>query len=194
MEKNIKKFTSIFLRDGEDIEQQESLKKIIKLYTLFADIAYDIRAVDFDFERAKTFQQRVDNYHTKFQCFSLAKFTSRKPYMHILQDHIYDMMMFWGKHLGWGYGYFNCNAGEHLNKRIKSMEFDVTNMNDNRFSMIMRFMRVKQFHYPEELMPSNRDMTCSACKQKGHNKKNKNCPLHPSQVQLDFSDTDDEEM
>ena len=35
-------------------------------------------------------------------------------------------------------------------------------------------------------------MTCSACKQKGHNKKNKNCPLHPSQVQLDFSDTDDE--
>ena len=194
MEKNIEKFVSVFLSEGQDIKEKscESLRKIVTLYKLFSDIALDIRSIEYNSERANSFSKRVDNYYQKFRQYAPSSCSSRKPYMHILREHISSIMLFWGEHLGWGYGYFNCNGGEHLNKRIKAMEYGVTNMKDDRFMVIMRFMRVKQFFYPEQLLPSSRDMTCSACKQKGHNKKNKNCPLHPSQVQLDFSDTDDE--
>ena len=88
-------------------------------------------------------------------------------------------MNLWGELLGWGYGYFNCNAGEHLNKQIKSLEFDSTNLKDNRFIQVCRSFRLRQFIYPEKITPPSCDVTCSACHLKGHNKKNKLCRLHP---------------
>ena len=101
-------------------------------------------------------------------------------------------MEFWGKHLNWGYGYFNCNGGEHLNKRIKCMEFGSTNLQSDRFSCIVRSMRVKQIHHPEQILHKITEKTCSACMEVGHNKKNKNCPMHPSRLTIDFSESEEE--
>ena len=195
MERNIEKFISVFLRKEETINcsSAATLRRIITLYHMFADIAQDIRSTHYDCERVENFQSRVNVYYNRFCDYAPAKCTDGKPYMHILRDHIYDIMKFWGEVCDWGYGYFNCNGSEHLNKRIKSMEHDVTNMKEDRFLVIMRHLRIKQLHYPEELFQENRKITCTACKQEGHNKKNKNCPLHECQVQLEFSDTDDDE-
>jgi len=102
-------------------------------------------------------------------------------------------MKIYGETLGWGYGYFSCNAGEHLNKLIKTLEVDSTNLDKNRFLTVTRNLRVKQFYYPESIFSSN-TVICSSCKQQGHNKKNKNCPNHPDQPTIDdFSDSENEE-
>ena len=55
------------------------------------------------------------------------------PYLHIMTRHIGKIMVLWGKLLNFGYGYFSCTAGEHLNKRVKVMELNDTNLDKSRF-------------------------------------------------------------
>lgn len=57
----------------------------------------------------------------------------------------------------------------------------------------MRNLRLKQFYYTETIWPTHKEITCSKCQQKGHNKKNKSCPLHPSQPPLVFDELDTEQ-
>ena len=113
--------------------------------------------------------------------------------MHIIRDHIADMMIFLGELTGWGYGYHNCNSGEHLNKIIKQMEIDNSNLSHDRFFQIMKTLRVKQLHYPSSIFAEKKLIKCSRCDQYGHNRKNKSCPLHTSQPEPYFSDSDPED-
>ena len=118
-----------------------------------------------------------------FKRYSLGKATCRT---HILREHIPELMKFWGK-LGFGYGYFNCNGGEHLNKLIKTLELNSTNLDEDCFSTIMRILRLNQLHFPESIYTSKECKTkCSRCKYFGHNKKNKNCPMFPGRPQMEF--------
>ena len=195
LENNIDKFISHFLRDKETFSDIsfERLHHAVALYHSFRDIAIDIRSVEYNAERSHSVKARIEKFINLFCKYSGCSVTSGKPYLHILRDHFPEMMEFWGQYLNWGYGYFNCNGGEHLNKRIKCMEFDVTNMKEDRFVNIMKHMRVKQFFYPDQTVEDHRIIRCQACKEIGHNKKNKSCPFHPQQVQMYFSDTDDED-
>jgi hypothetical protein len=93
----------------------------------------------------------------------------------------------------WGYGYLSTNAGEHLNKRIKQYEISQTNLDSKRFYTIIHLIRTKQFEFTTCILPSAKTVTCSACHQVGHNKKNKSCPLHPSHPVIEFEDSDNEE-
>ena len=102
-------------------------------------------------------------------------------------------MAFWYELFGWGYGYFSCTAGEHLNKRGKELECKDTNQDDSRFTSILQMFHVKQFYYTDSIFPTSKVITCSSCKNEGHNKKNKSCPLHPSQPPLYFPDSDKDE-
>ena len=102
-------------------------------------------------------------------------------------------MVLHGKLFGWGYGFFSCNAGEHLNKIIKTSEMHNTNFSQQRFRDITRLLRTKQFYFPESLIPSTKTVTCSACNQTGHNRKNKSCPLHPSHPDIEFDESDTED-
>ena len=148
LELNIDKFISTFLGPNQKIEDKscEVFRNIITLYRLFKDVAYDIRSIMYDKDRVCTFQCRVDKYFETFKKHSRGSAIGGKPYMHILREHIAKWMLFWGEHMHWGYGYFNCNGGEHLNKRIKCMEFGETNMKEDRFCIIVRNLRVKQLH------------------------------------------------
>ena len=94
----------------------------------------------------------------------------------------------------WGYGYFSTNAGEHLNKRIKQTELSHTNMDTQRFRTIIHIFRTKQFKFTASIMSSKNktSITCSACNQTGHNKRNKSCPMHESHPPIIFDDTDEE--
>ena len=119
---------------------------------------------------------------------------SNMPYLHYLRNHIGDLMQLYGNLFGWGYGMFNTNAGEHLNKRIKICEFEDTNLDSKCFYMIIHLMRSKQFEFTNSIMPSKKEIKCSACNQFDHNCKNKSCPLDPSHPQLEFEDSDYENM
>jgi len=167
------------------------MRYVATLYRLFCDLAMDIRSKDCDMERIVSFRDRAENFFQLFKRHSAGCSTGRKPYLHILRDHVSDFMLFWSV-VGWGYGYFNCNAGEHLNKCVKNLELHSTNLDKDRFQTIMRTMRAKQIYYPESICLPEKVVTCSACKQKGHNKKNKNCLMHPDQPEPYFSDSEDE--
>ena len=69
-------------------------------------------------------------------------------------SHVKSMKLY-GEALGWGYGYFNCNAREHLNKLIKTLEVGNTNLSQDRFFTITRNLRVRQFYYPESIFSTN---------------------------------------
>ena len=169
----------------------EKIREVITIYHCFADIAIDIHAIHYDPARVSTFKHHAEEYFKKFKKLSRGQSTSSKPYLHILREHIPTFMQFWGEKLKWGYGYFNCNGGEHLNKRIKVLEVNSTNMDNDRFVTIMEIMRLKQFYFPESICSEKESITCSACKQQGHNKKNKNCIMHPNQPEPYFSDSDE---
>ena len=159
---------------------------------MFKDLAFDIRKMTYNAERGNSFQARAEKYFQKFKKVSRGSCTGGKPYLHILREHIPFYLKILGECLNWGYGYFNCNAGEHLNKRVKCMEFGATNLGDDRFICIMRQMRVKQLHEPQEIFRNSIEVRCTVCHEIGHNRKNKNCPLHPDRVEIYFSDSDDE--
>ena len=55
-------------------------------------------------------------------------------------------------------------------------------------------MRIKQFFFTKEIFPSEVKILCSRCGQSGHNKKNKSCPLHESQPNIVFDDSDDDNL
>ncbi len=143
--------------------------------------------------RANSFQDRSENFFQKMKEYGPAQCTAKLPYLHVLRDHIGKQMQFWFEMLGWGYGYFSCVASEHLNKMVKTMEWSSTNRDEKRFLHIMKMFRTQHFHYPENVFTPTRDVTCSACHQKGHTKKNKSCPMHPSQPSIQFDESDDEE-
>ena len=192
IELNIKKFLSVFIKAGENWSSMsfQKMRQVNTLYKLFSDLTRDIRATVADDERAHTFSSRAEVFFQKLKTYAGGDSVYGKPYLHILRDHIGDFMILWGKLASWGYGVFSCNAGEHLNKRIKIMEIEHTNLDKNRFETVMRNLRIKQFHYSETVFPSKTEITCSTCHQKGHNRKNKSCPMHPSQPQLIFEESD----
>ena len=140
-----------------------------------------------------SFNDRAEKY---FQLF-LSSFSSTHlkglPYMHYLRNHIGDIMKLHMEMFGWGYGVFSCNAGEHLNKIIKTFEMTETNLNANRFKKIIRNIRIKQFIYPESIIPTKTEVKCSACNEIGHNRKNKSCRLHKSHPDIIFSDSENED-
>ena len=174
---NIEKFIQTFLKEGEDYHSESfaKMRQIVKLYRLFRDLSQDIRATSVNLERIESFEDRVEEFFKTFKLYSLGKSTGRKPYLHILREHVPKVMKFWSK-IGFGYGYFNCNAGEHLNKRIKNLEISSTNFDCHRFASIARIIGLKQFHYPDSVFQSSdHNVVCSVCHEMGHNKKNKNC-------------------
>ena len=114
------------------------------------------------------------------------------PYLHYLRSHTGDLMVLYAHLFNWGYGYFSCNAGEHLNKRIKSSEMNDTNIGRDRFKTVIRLFRLKQLEFPKSIKVTKSEVKCSACNQPGHNKKNKSCPLHPSHPPIEFDESDEE--
>eukprot|EP00111_Clytia_hemisphaerica_P011030 TCONS_00032325-protein len=194
-ELNIEKFILMFLKPNEKLGDKsfQKMKTVIKLYRMFRDLAKDIRSTTYNQDRVRTFQERAEIFFVAFKRCSLGKCTERKPYLHILRDHVSRIMKFYGETLGWSYGYFNCNAGEHLNKLIKTLEMDSTNLSKDRFLTVTRVLRVKQLYYPESIFTENKKK-CSVCKIPGHNKNNKNCPNHPEQPQIEsFPESENEE-
>ena len=117
----------------------------------------------------------------------------KKPYLHILRDHVPGLLKFWYSKLGWGYGYFHCSAGEHLNKQMKQLERYGTNNSDDRFMKVLTTIRLRQFHFNNSLFKKESNIICSRCLQAGHNRRNKSCPRHPDQPQLYFPLTDEED-
>lgn len=150
------------------------MRTVINFYIMFRDLAEDICSVKYSIEEANSFQDRAETYFKQFKNYSMGTCTARKPYPHILREHISEFMIFYGESLGWGYDYFTCHAGEHLNKLIKTLEIQGTNLDNNRFISIMKTLRVKQLHFSESVL--TRTVVCSRCKQTDQNSKNKNCP------------------
>ena len=152
----------------------------------------DIRNVKVDETRIRTFDEHAEKY---FNWFHAAYFENKLvdlPYMHYLRNHVGELMVVAMEMFGFGYGYFNCNAGEHLNKIIKTQEMANTNLSPERFAKIIRNLRIKQFIYPESIIPTETTVKCSACGQHGHNRKNNSCPNHESHIDLHFSDSEGE--
>lgn len=151
-----------------------------------------MRSKTFNETKANSFEARAAVFLKKLQSWAGGNSTFGLPYLHIMTRHIGKMGLLWGNFLNWGYGYFLCTAGEHLNKRIKVMELNDTNLDNFRFQSIVRSMRSKQFFYADSIYHIRKELTCFRCHEKGHNRKNKCCPLHPSQPQVEFELSDDD--
>lgn len=153
----------------------------------------DIRSIDTDPERVNSFQLRAESYYQLFVLNAGTMSLSSLPYLHILRNHTADQMKLHFNLFGWGYGMYCCNAGEHLNKVIKTYESTETNFDKNRFFTIVHLLRSKQFIFTDCILSTgNRLMTCTACNQPGHNRKNKSCPMHPSHPVITFDESDEE--
>ena len=157
----------------------------LRLKLLFVFIR-DIRTIHPDVDRIYSFSKRSENYFQLFKSSAGTTSLSTLPYLHYLRNHTGDLMTLHFSLFGWGYGMFCCNAGEHLNKRIKVFEVSETNMDQNRFVTVVKLIRMKQFVFTDSIMQNKVTVTCSACKQHGHNRKNKSCPLHPSHPTIEF--------
>lgn len=196
MEDNIDTFLYQFLKPVEAWESESCLKlrQVLDFYKVFKDLALDIRSTTPNTERARIFEARVERFFNKF--ISVAGTTAIKghPYLQYLRNHVGGLIVLYAYLFKRGYGMLCCNAGEHLNKRIKFSEISETNMNKSRFLMVMHMMRLKQFSFTDCIMHTTKEIKCSACQQVGHNKKNKSCPMHPSHPSIQFDESDDEKL
>lgn len=156
-------------------------------------ISSDIRSLNGNEERIATFEKRAEEYFQKFLLNAGSAFVSKLPYMHYLRQHIGSLMKTYYDLLGWGYGMFSTNSGEHLNKRIKYYELNETNLDKSRFYNIIKLMRTKQLHFASCVLEPKRNVICSACNEPGHTKKNRSCPFHPSHPKLEYDPSDNEE-
>lgn len=154
----------------------------------------DIRSVHGDAERIESFDGRAEKYFQKFISSASSSALSSLPYLHLLRQHTGELMKVHFDLFGWGYGMYCCNAGEHLNKVIKSSESSGTNYDKSRFFSVVRLLRSKQFEFTGCILPSDKSqITCSACNQQGHNRKNKSCPMHPSHPVILFEESENED-
>ena len=145
-----------------------------------------------DEDRIDTFNHRAERYFKRFIICASSSSLNKLPYLHYLRHHTGDLMKFHSTIFGWGYGVFCCHAGEHLNKLIKTSELTDTNLDNKRFYTITHLMRVKQFVFTDMIIPKKVTVTCSSCGEKGHNKKNKSCRMHPSHPSIEFDESDDD--
>jgi len=76
----------------------------------------------------------VSGYFQKFHNSSGTGLVSGMPYLHYLRNHLADLILFYEKNFGWGYGFLSTNAGKHLNKRIKYYELLETNLSSARYT------------------------------------------------------------
>eukprot|EP00111_Clytia_hemisphaerica_P014888 TCONS_00043847-protein len=194
LEDNIDKFLETFMTKNESRQSKSFVKmrQVSSLYHQFKDLAVDMRSKTANKIRAESFAKRAKGFFVKLKSWAGGASTSKLPYLHIMIDHIGQIMEDWCEILDWGNGYFSCTAGEHLNKIIKTKEIHETNLSENRFKDIIRDMRIKQFYYPMSVYKQFKEITCSRCHEKGHNKKNKSCRLHPSQPTETFELSDNE--
>ena len=196
LEANVEAFVSTFLvsTGGETIRDQSATRLYLlqKAVQSFRDIAHDLRSAKATQKRVDSFSDRVEKWFLFCKAQFPSECTQRMPYVHILREHVGPLLKFWFAALGWGYGMFSCSASEHLNKRLKVFECDHTSRKTSRFYSIIHSLRVLSFYYPNSLFTaSNSSVKCSACGEKGHNKKNRLCPNHPTRI-LDFSDSEEE--
>lgn len=199
LEANIDTFLQTFLDTVGDCPEEFASSSATRLDLLrtavqdFSAIANDLRSTTTTQGRVDSFSRRVEEWFRFCRMEFPTECTSRMPYMHILREHIAPLMLFWYKALGWGYGMFSCAASEHLNKRLQILECDHTSRKVSRFHSIIRSLRILWFHYPNSLFVSEKSkITCSACGQTGHNKKNRLCPHH-STVPEEFLPSDAED-
>ena len=170
------------------IKQDNGCKvKLIIVLKIFRDL----RSKTYVNARAESFTERARLFARRLEMWSSGKSSDGLVYLHVMTSHIGKMMTIWGELLNFGYGYFSCTAGEHLNKTIKKEECNHANYDEHRFEQVVVNMRIKQFCYPTTFMHKKREMACSACNMKGHNKKNKCCPMHPNHPQLEFISDDE---
>jgi len=196
IELNIDVFLDNFISKdkGETWESSSAskLRQLLQLYKLFADLARDIRAVEVNEDRINSFTKRAENYFQKFLVGASSSSLNRLPYMHYLRNHTGDLMVQHMQIFGWGYGVYCCHAGEHLNKIIKTFEITEANLDMSRFRTIVHLFRSKQLIFTDSITPKQVTVTCSACGEVGHNKKNKSCRLHTSHPIIEFEESDDE--
>jgi len=152
----------------------------------------DIRSIHPVEERVRSFSKRAERYFQNFLNSAATSGLERLPYFHYLRNHLGQLMEFYFDYFEWGYGMFCCNAGEHLNKIIKTSEVHDTNLGANRFLTIVRTIRMKQFIYTKSVIKEGTSIKCSACNDIGHNRKNKSCPMHSSHPPIFFDESEDE--
>ena len=131
----------------------------------------DIRNVKVDETRIRSFDDCAEKY---FNWLHAAYFENKLvdlPYMHYLRNHVGSKLMV---------------------VAMEMAEMANTNLSPERFAKIIRNLRIKQFIYPESIIPTETTVKCSACGQHGHNRKNKSCPNHESHIDLHFSDSEGE--
>ena len=190
LELNVRKFVEVFCA-GQPLShpRNETLQHVVKLYTKFHDIAQDLRSTSGNIERARSFQARVKSFLQLFRRVAAHDCTERVMYVHVLLDHIPAWIKLWQNLMDWGYGVFTSTSGEHLNKQLKFLESGHTDLSRSRYQQVLRLLRVRMFHFTTSVLDDPaREMTCSRCKQKGHNRKNKSCPMHPSQPPMEFDE------
>jgi len=152
----------------------------------------DIRSVTISEENVNSFGDRAENFFQALRSYCGGDSVKKKPYLHILREHIPFLMKLWHTQIGWGYGYFYCSAGEHLNKQMKQLERYGTNSSDTRFIDVVKRIRLRQLHFSDTIFRKETYITCSRCHKKGHNRKNKSCLMHPDQPKIHYPDTEEE--
>ena len=75
-------------------------------------------------------------------------------------------------------------ASEHLNKLLKEIEYEETNFGTTSLLQAVVKTRIRAFFYPTTLFMAITGISCSACNQPGHNRKNKLCPAKRPRVEV----------
>ena len=192
LEEQIEQFVSFFVRPGQTLSDPScmELRHLVDLFQLVRKITTEMRAEETTAERIAQFRMNTEKLRVLMMKCCPAECSSKVPYLHALLDHVADVMQFWHSTMAWGYGYFSCMAGEHLNKMLKEVEYEETNFSSLSLFQAVRKARVRAFFYPSTLFSSQNVVKCSACQQLGHNRRNKLCPLKRPHCDIEDSDDD----
>ena len=190
LEEQIEKFALFFVRPGQTLSDRScvELRHLIELFQLVRDITREMRALETTMERINTFRKNVDKLMELMVAVCPAESVTKVPYLHVLRDHVANIMEFWFRSLGWGYGYFSCMASEHLNKVLKEVEYEETSFGTTSLHQAVRKTRLRAIFYPATLFTATTNIICSACKQAGHNRRNELCPAKRPHCEIESSD------
>ena len=89
IEENIDVFLNVFVMDRQDSwesEKSQKIRHILELYKAFRDLTKDIRCINGDENRIKTFPSRAESYFKLF--LNNTSLTHGLPYLHYLRNHL----------------------------------------------------------------------------------------------------------
>lgn len=162
-------------------DNRKKTKDLILAYKCFGWIGNYLRCRTMDLSQVTTqLKEHIKDFYSYLFEAVERTIVYKSVYLHVLKDDVVRFASWWATYFPkFNLGSFSSSTGEHKNKCIKQDVLRETNNGVDRMQVLTRNNLIRLFHFTKDLEKEvRRNLRCSKCLGAGHQKNNRDCPMH----------------